>query len=147
VTSDEAQRLVAAHLKHPGGPLAGLNPQGVAGALVAGEQLLFEYVTDSGTLRTSAFVYRWREWPAPGLLEALQQEAMLGETGGGALEYAPERKTLSLVREYAARPPESRFEQEQADLRQACARWREVRFAEIAERVRHPGAGPGRPTR
>lgn len=143
MTFDEAQRLIAAHFKSLEVDAPGLNAQGVAGALVGGEQLLFEYLPATGALRTSAFVYRWREWPVPGLLEALQEEASSGrgETGGGALDYVPERKTLSLVREYTARPPDARFEQEQRALRQACALWRAEIFARVAERVRHPSAG------
>lgn len=135
MTLEEAQRLIAAHLEAHGGRPVGLNPDGVAGALVEGEQLLFEYREATKTLRTAAFVYRWRGWPAPGLLEALHEEAGRGATGGGSLEYAPERKTLSLVREYSAPPPAQRFEQEQAALRAACTRWREELFARVAERA------------
>lgn len=140
MTFAEAQRLIAAHFKHHKVQQPGLGPEGVADALVAGEQLHFEFVPATGTLRASAFIYRWREWPVPGLLEALQQEAKSGrgETGGGSLEYVSERKTLSLVRDEVSCPPESEFEQAQTALRQACTQWRGDVFARVAERVRHP---------
>ena len=91
-------------------------------------------------LRCSALIYRWREWPKPGLLEALRQEAQSGasNTGGATLDYVPEHRTLSLSREFDGMPSAAAFEQAMTQLREACSQWRTEVFARVAEQVLHP---------
>lgn len=140
MTREEAAGLVAAHFKTHKVHAHGLDAQGRAGALVAGEQLLFEHLENGGVLRCSALIYRWREWPKPGLLEALRQEAQSGasNTGGATLHYVPEHRTLSLSQEFAQTPSPATFEQAMTQLREDCSQWRTEVFARVAEKVLHP---------
>ncbi len=140
MTREEASRLVAAHFAQHEVKAPGLDDEGHATALIAGEQLSFEHLEDTGVLRCSALIYRWREWPRPGLLEALRKEARRSEetTRGGVLDYVPERRTLSLTRQFTRPLTPPQLEHALAPLRQACAEWRSERFARVAEQVLHP---------
>lgn len=139
MTRDEAEEVVAAHFRKHRVDRIGLNTQGAAGALIEGEQLLFEHDADSGTLRCSALIYRFRERPFPGLIEALREAAKQPEheTGGAGLLFRSDHLSLSLARQYTQAPPASLFEQDLAALREACTRWRRETFAAVAEQVRH----------
>jgi len=139
VTREEADAVIAAHFRKHRIEQPGLNAQGTAGALIEGEQLFFEHDADSGTLRCSALIYRFRERPFPGLIEAMREAAGQPEhsTGGAGLLYRSELMTLSLARQYTQAPPATVFEEDQAALRETCTRWRQTSFAAIAEQVRH----------
>lgn len=140
MTREEATRLVAAHFAQHEVKAPGLDDEGRATALVGGEQLSFEHLEDTGVLRCSALIYRWRDWPRPGLLEALREEARRSDdTGGGVLDYVPERRTLSLMRQFTRPLTAPQLEHALAPLRQACATWRSERFARVAEQVLHQG--------
>ena len=139
MTREEADGVIAAHFRKHRIEQPGLNDKGAAGALIEGEQLLFEYEATSEALRCSALIYRFRERPFPGLIEAMREAAKQPEheTGGAGLVYRPDHMSLSLARQYTQVPPASMFEEDQAALRQACTRWRQETFAAIAEQVRH----------
>lgn len=143
MTREEAAGLIAAHFRKHRIEQPGLNKQGAAGALIAGEQLLFEHDANSGALRCSALIYRFREQPFPGLIEAMREVAKQPApgTGGAGLVYRSDHMSLSLARQYTQVPPASVFEEDQAELRQACTRWRQETFATVAEQVRHGSRG------
>lgn len=140
MTPEEADAVVTAHFLKHRIKAPGLNRDGLAGALVEGEQLLFEHDADAGTLRCSALIYRFRDRPHPGLIDAVREAARHPEnaTGGAGMLYVPDRMTLSLARQYTEAPTASAFERDQAALREACAVWRKETFARVAEQVRHP---------
>lgn len=137
MTRDEAQRLVQSFLRTLGQTQSpGLNPQGFGGVAVADAQLYFEYRTAEQALECSALIYKFRDAPKPGVIEGFQQEEKAGtDTGGGAVDYEPENKSLFLSRTYASAPAEPVFTEDMKRLMQASLVWADTVMDRVASRV------------
>lgn len=137
MTRDEAQRLVQSFMRAHGENLSpGLNPQGFGGAAVGEAQVYFEFVPDTGALKCSALIYRFRDAPRPGVLEGFREEEKAGtDTGGGAVDFEKESKSLFLSRAYTAAPADNAFTDDLARLMEASLAWGEDVFDRVATRV------------
>ncbi|QRK05783.1 hypothetical protein JQX13_37425 [Archangium violaceum] len=136
MTRDEAQRLVQAFMKSLGQPSEGLNPQGFGGAVLGDAQLYFEYHSDTQALEASALVYKFRDPPKPGVLEGFRAEEKSGtDTGGGAVDYEPENKSLFLSRTYSTVPQDAAFKEDMRRLTQASLVWGDEVLDRVASRV------------
>jgi hypothetical protein len=137
MTRDEAQRLVQSFFRATGQTNSpGLNPQGFGGMVVGEAQLYFEYRSDEQALECSALIYKFRDPPKPGVLEGFQQEAKGGtDTGGGAVDYEPENKSLFLSRTYAQVPGEPAFAEDMKRLMNASLVWGGEVLDRVATRV------------
>lgn len=136
MTREEAQRLVQTFMKSLGQSSEGLNPQGFGGAVLGDAQLYFEYHTDKQALETSALIYKFRDAPKPGVLEGFRAEEKSGtDTGGGAVDYEPENKSLFLSRTYSTMPPDTAFKADMQRLTQASLVWGDEVMDRVATRV------------
>lgn len=136
MTREEAQRLVQTFMKSLGQSSDGLNPQGFGGAVIGDAQLYFEYHTDKQALETSALIYKFRDPPKPGVLEGFRAEEKSGtNTGGGAVDYEPENKSLFLSRTYTTVPPDTAFKADMQKLTQASLVWSTEVMDRVASRV------------
>jgi hypothetical protein len=139
MTRDEAQRLVQTFMQAVEQPSEGLNPQGFGGAMIGEAQLYFEYHDDKQALEASALVYKFRDAPKPGILEGFQAEEKAGtDTGGGAVDYEKENKSLFLSRTYAKAPQDAAFLADMRRLMDASLVWSESVLDRVASRVFHP---------
>ncbi|WP_257456822.1 hypothetical protein [Archangium lipolyticum] len=136
MTRDEAQRLVQAFMKSLGQPSEGLNPQGFGGAMLGAAQLYFEYHSDKQALEASALVYKFRDPPKPGVLDGFREEEKAGtDTGGGAVDYETENKSLFLSRIYSTPPSDAAFKEDMQRLTQASLVWGDEVLDRVASRV------------
>ncbi len=137
MTRDEAQRLVQSFLRAHGESLSpGLNLQGFGGVAVGEAQLYFEHVSDTGELKCSGLIYRFRDPPRPGVLDGFRDEQKAGtDTGGGAVDFETESKSLFLSRRYASAPPEKVFADDMNRLMAASVAWGGDVFERVASRV------------
>jgi hypothetical protein len=136
MTRDEAQRLVQSFMRSQGESLSpGLNPQGFGGAAVGDAQLYFEFA-ESGELKCSALIYRFRDAPRPGVLDGFHDEQKAGtDAGGGVVDFEQESKSLFLSRTYTAAPAEKAFTDDMARLMKASLDWGGDVFERVASRV------------
>ncbi|MBZ4416358.1 type III secretion system chaperone [Myxococcus sp. RHSTA-1-4] len=135
---DEAQWLVQSFMRAHGENLSpGLNPQGFGGAAVGDAQIYFEFVPKTGELKCSALIYRFRDAPRPGVLEGFRDEEKAGtDTGGGAVDFEQESKSLFLSRTYTAAPPDkASFTEDMNRLMGASLAWGEGVFDRVATKV------------
>ena len=136
MTRDEAQRLVQAFMMSLGQSSEGLNPQGFGGAVLGDAQLYFEYHSDKQELEASALVYKFRDPPKPGVLEGFRAEEKSGtDTGGGAVDYEPENKSLFLSRMYSTMPADAAFREDMRRLTEASLKWGDEVMDRVATRV------------
>ena len=137
MTSEEAQRLVQSFMRSQGEPNSpGLNPQGFGGLAKGEAQLYFEFVPDKGELKCSALIYRFRDAPRPGVLDGFLAEEKAGtDTGGGAVDFEKESKSLFLSRTYTTVPPDQSFELGMTRLMDASVAWGGPVFERVASRV------------
>ncbi|HEX8819504.1 MAG TPA: hypothetical protein VF794_06230 [Archangium sp.] len=136
MTRDEAQRLLQTFMQSVGQPSEGLNPQGFGGAVLGEAQLYFEYHSDKQALETSALIYKFRDAPKPGVIEGFRDEEKAGtNTGGGAVDYEPENKSLFLSRTYSTLPADAAFREDMQRLTQASLVWADEVMDRVASRV------------
>jgi hypothetical protein len=136
MTRDEAQRLLQVFMQSIGQPSEGLNPQGFGGAAIGDAQLYFEYHSDKQQLETSALIYKFRDAPKPGVLEGFRAEEKAGtDTGGGAVDYEPENKSLFLSRIYSTMPADAAFREDMRRLTEASLKWGDEVMDRVATRV------------
>jgi hypothetical protein len=138
MTLEEAQRLVQSFIQAHGGDAqaSGLNAKGFGGAALGEAQLYFEHVKDSGALKCSALIYRFRDAPRAGLIEAFRDEEKKGtDTGGGKVDYETENKSLFLSRTYGVLPAAQQFKEDMDRLVEASLTWGEEVFERVADRV------------
>ena len=136
MTREEAQRLVQTFMKSHGQSSEGLNPQGFGGAVLGDAQLYFEYHSDKQALETSALIYKFRDPPKPGVLEGFRAEEKSGtDTGGGAVDYETENKSLFLSRTYSTLPADAAFREDMQRLTQASLKWGDEVLDRVASRV------------
>ncbi|QSQ26959.1 hypothetical protein JY651_19465 [Pyxidicoccus parkwayensis] len=134
---EEAQRLVQSFMRAQGEQNSpGLNPQGFGGLAKGAAQVYFEFVQDSGELKCSALIYRFRDAPRPGVLDGFRAEEKAGtDTGGGAVDYEQESKSLFLSRTYTTVPPEQSFAIGVQKLMDASVIWGDSVFERVAAKV------------
>jgi hypothetical protein len=136
MTREEAQRLIQVFMQSVGQPSEGLNPQGFGGAVLGDAQLYFEYHSDKQVLETSALIYKFRDAPKPGVIEGFRGEEKAGtNTGGGAVDYEPENKSLFLSRTYSTLPADATFREDMQRLTQASLVWADEVMDRVASRV------------
>ncbi|HEX8705613.1 MAG TPA: hypothetical protein VF815_42660 [Myxococcaceae bacterium] len=137
MTRDEAQQLARAVLAAAGQPESvGLNPQGFGGVAVDNAQLYFEWHEDQQALECSALIYKFRDNPKPGVLEGFQAEQKAGtDTGGGAVDFETENKSLFLSRTYTQAPPHPVFVDDMKKLMKASLVWGGEVMDRVASRV------------
>ncbi|WP_163870531.1 hypothetical protein [Myxococcus eversor] len=137
MTRDEATQLVQSYLTAQGAPLSpGLNQKGLGGAVVGEAQVYFEHSTDSGELKCSALIYRFRDAPRPGVLDGFRDEQKAGtDTGGGTVDFESESKSLFLSRTYTTRPIDLVFASELSKLMAASLLWGDTVFERVASKV------------
>jgi hypothetical protein len=137
MTRDEAQRLVQSFMRAQGQHLSpGLNPQGFGGVAMGEAQLYFEHVQDTGVLKCSGLIYRFRDAPRPGVIDGFRQEEKAGtDTGGGTVDFETESKSLFLSRSYTHIPAEKAFADDLMRLMQASVAWGGDVFERVASRV------------
>lgn len=135
MTRAEASRMVSSLLDAHG--VAGgahlFDRQGVVGVMLGAAELFFEYAEEGGSLKCSALVYRFRDEPRPGVLEEFfaAEGRADGDTGGGALDYRPETRSLLLSRTYLEPAPGEEFARDVRRLAEASLAW----GGELLERV------------
>ncbi|MFY1831684.1 type III secretion system chaperone [Myxococcus fulvus] len=137
MTRDEATQLVQEYLRAQGVHLSpGLNPKGLGGVSVGEAQLYFEHSEDTGELKCSALIYRFRDAPRPGVLEGFRAEQAAGtDAGGGTVDFEPESKSLFLSRSYQTPPIDLVFASELSKLMAASLRWGSEVFERVAAKV------------
>ncbi|ATB34235.1 hypothetical protein [Melittangium boletus] len=136
MTFEEAQRVVQAFMNSFKQPSEGLNAQGFGGAVIGDGQLYFEYHGKTQRLETSALIHKFRDAPKPGVLEGFQAEEKAGTpTGGGAVDYEVENKSLFLSRYYEQVPPQEAFQEDMKKLLAASAVWSDEVLDRVATRV------------
>jgi hypothetical protein len=132
LTRDEAIRMIQAYFKSNGLDSPGLNENNLGGAIAGDYQIYFEYQPAKRSLKCSALVYRFRDEPKPGVIEALKaEEAKLWITGNGVLKYDRANKALFLTRIYTEGVSDEEFAQDLQLLMSAS----EVYGNEVLERV------------
>jgi hypothetical protein len=139
MTLDDAKRLVQSFFQGHLGPdakVSGLNEKGFGGAEVGDAQIYFEHVKDSGALKCSALIYRFRSAPRPGVIEGFRDEEKQGtNTGGGKVDYETENKGLFLSRTYGVLPSEQQFKEDLERLLEASLVWGDEVFNRVADRA------------
>lgn len=137
MTLEEAQRLVQSFMRaHGDTEGSGLNAKGFGGAALGESQVYFEHSADSGALKCSALIYRFRDAPRPGVIDGFRDEEKRGtDTGGGKVDYETENKSLFLSRTYGVLPSEQQFKDDLDRLLEASLTWGEEVFNRVADRV------------
>ncbi|MCY1032557.1 hypothetical protein OV207_13875 [Corallococcus sp. BB11-1] len=137
MTLEEAQRLVQSFMRaHGDTEGSGLNAKGFGGAALGEAQIYFEHAKDSGALKCSALIYRFRDAPRPGVIDGFRAEEKAGtDTGGGKVDYETENKSLFLSRTYGVLPAEQQFKEDLDRLVEASLNWGEEVFNRVADRV------------
>jgi hypothetical protein len=137
MTQAEAQSLARAFLaatENPNSP--GLNPQGFGGVAIDGAQLYFEWHDQEKALECSALIHKFHDAPKPGVVEGFEAEQKSGtDTGGGAVDYEPENKSLFLSRTYTQAPPQPAFIADMKQLMKASLVWGDEVLDRVAARV------------
>ncbi len=135
MTRAEASRMISSLLDAHGaaGGAHLFDRQRVVGVMLGAAELFFEYAEEGGALKCAALVYRFREEPRPGVLEEFFAAEGRGEsdTGGGALDYRPESRSLLLARTYLEPVPGEEFARDVRRLASASLAW----GGEVLERV------------
>lgn len=136
MTRDEAQQLVQEYMKTLGQQSPGLNENGYGGVAVGNAQLYFEYDSFVMALETSALIYKFNDEPKPGIIEGFEAEEKAGtDTGGGAVDFEPENKSLFLSRQYNTVPSTASFEADMKRLMAASLKWGDEVLNRVASRV------------
>jgi len=133
ITRDEAVRMIQGYFKSHGVDSPGLNENNLGGAAVGEYQIYFEYQPAKQALKCSALVYKFRDEPKPGVIEAFKAEekAQTADTGGGTLEYDPANKGLYLSRTYTDSVSDGEFARDLKQLMKAS----EVYGDQVLDRV------------
>jgi hypothetical protein len=123
MTRDDAVRMIQGYFKSLGLDSPGLNENNLGGAFVGEYQVYFEYQPTRQRLKCSALVYRFRDEPKPGVIEAFkaQERGIMAPKGSGTLKYEPANKGLYFIRFYTERASDEEFARDLAGLMRASA--------------------------
>ena len=135
LTRAQAKRLVQAFFRSYGVQSPGLNANDLGGAVVGEGQVYFEYRPQRRALWCGALIYRFRDLPRPGVLDAFRTEGKTTDAGGGRLEYDPKGRGLYLSRVYTRTVPEARFRADIQRLIQASGVWSKAVLPRAADRA------------
>lgn len=109
----------------------------VAGLMLGEAELFFRYDEGRRALWCGALVYRFRAEPKPGVLEAFFEEEEgvdAPDSGGGALEYLGETRSLLLARTYDTPPAPEEFVREVKKLAESSLAWARDAVPRVASR-------------
>lgn len=134
---DDAVRMIQGFFKSHGVDSPGLNESNLGGAAIGEGQVYFEYQPADRILKCSALVYRFRDEPRPGVIEAFEAEAQgkTADTGGGILEYQRANKGLFLTRSYSAGVPAEEFAEDLKQLLKASLVYGDQVLDRVASKV------------
>lgn len=141
MTRVEAERLLRS-LTDAHGVSAGrlFDGKDVAGMMLGEAELFFQYDEGRRTLWCGALVYRFRSEPKPGVLEAFFEEEQEGvdvpDSGGGALEYRGDTRSLLLATTYESAPAPEEFVEDVKRLAEASLVWARDLVPHVASRAR-----------
>ena len=142
MTRGDAERLLRS-LTDAHGLSAGrlFDGKDVAGLMLGEAELFFQYDEDRHALWCGALVYRFRSEPKPGVLEAFfeeeKEDARAPDSGGGALEYRGDTRSLLLARTYESAPAPEEFVEDVRGLAEASLVWARDAVPRVASRVRN----------
>jgi hypothetical protein len=149
VTRDHAVRLIRSFGRSMGVEGAGLNKNDTGGLLLGEGELFFEYhralfTMEEPSLQCSALIYRFRDEPRDGLIDAFKAEEAGGTpTGGGTIEYDSATKGLFLTRAYVRTVDEKAFREDMTRLVRAGRRWGNEVLARVSQRFFRPVSATG----
>ena len=140
MTRAEAERLLRS-LTDAHGVSAGrlFDGKDVAGLMLGEAELYFQYDEGRRALWCGALVYRFRAEPKPGVLEAFFEEERDvdgTDSGGGALEYRGDTRSLLLARTYESAPEPEEFVEDVKSLAEASLVWARDAVPRVASRGR-----------
>lgn len=141
MTRVEAERLLRSLADAYGVSVGRLfDGRDVAGMMLGGAELFFQYDENRRSLWCGALVYRFRSEPKPGVLEAFFEEEKEGVDvpgSDGALEYREETRSLLLARTYDASPAAEEFIEDVKRLAEASLLWARDAVPRVASRARN----------
>jgi hypothetical protein len=129
--------MIQGFFKSHGVDSPGLNESNLGGASIGEYQVYFEYEPANRILKCSALVYRFRDEPKPGVIEAFEAEAQgkPAAAGGGILEYRRANKSLFLTRSYSAGVPDEEFVEDLKRLLRASLVYGDQVLERVASKV------------
>lgn len=124
---DEAQRIVSVFMREAGLVDTGLNDKGLAGGILEGARMYFEYDEQTRTLHSRAHIFSFRPKPmtAAEREEIWRAGADTTTLAGSRLEYMPENNGLFLTRSYPHVADTGAFAADMKRLAEASLVWRE----------------------
>jgi hypothetical protein len=142
MTRGDAERLLRSLADAHGVSVGRLfDGKDVAGLMLGGAELFFQYDEVRRALWCGALVYRFRAEPKPGVLEAFFEEEKEGarahDPGVGALEYLGETRSLLLAKTYEAAPGAEEFIEDVKRLAEASLVWARDAVPRVASRARN----------
>lgn len=134
---EEAVRLAKAYAAaHGVKDSPGLNEKNLGGVEVEGRSVYFEYQPEARQLEAGALIYRFRQPPKPGVIDAFFKEEQAGtDTGGGQLHYEQKGQLLILRRTYKGAVPEAQLIKDMDRLRKASQVWADEVLDRVATKV------------
>jgi hypothetical protein len=112
----------------------------VAGLMLGEAELFFRYDEGRHALWCGALVYRFRAEPKPRVLEAFFEEEKEGvdgtDSGGGALEYRGDTRSLLFAKTYESAPEPEEFVEDVRGLAEASLVWARDAVPRVASRAR-----------
>lgn len=141
MTRGEAERLLRSLTDAHGVSVGRLfDGRDVVGVMLGEAELFFRYDEVLRALWCGALVYRFRAEPKPGVLEAFFEEENEGvdvpDSGGGALEYRGDTRSLLLAKTYESAPAPEEFVEDVRVLAEASLVWARDAVPRVASRVR-----------
>lgn len=140
MTRGEAERLLRSLADAHGVSVGRLfDGKDVAGLMLGGAELFFQYDENRRALWCGALVYRFRAEPKPGVLEAFFEEESdvdAPDSGGGALEYRGETRSLLIAKTYESAPEPEEFVEDVKSLAEASLVWARDAVPRVASRAR-----------
>jgi hypothetical protein len=143
MTRGEAERLLRSLADAYGVSVGRLfDGKDVAGLMLGGAELFFQYDEGRRALWCGALVYRFRSEPKPGVLEAFFEEEEAGgaDAGVGApeyrLKYFEATRSLLLARTYEAAPGAEEFAEDVRALAESSLAWARDAVPRVASRAR-----------
>lgn len=139
MTRGEAERLLRSLTDAYGVSVGRLfDGKDVAGLMLGEAELFFRYDEGLRALWCGALVYRFRAEPKPGVLEAFFEEEREGvdapDSGGAALEYRGETRSLLLARTYESAPGTEEFVGDVKSLAESSLVWARDAVPRVASR-------------
>lgn len=140
MTRGDAERLLRSLADAHGVSVGRLfDGRDVVGLMLGGAELFFQYDEGRSALWCGALVYRFRAEPKPGVLEAFfeeEEDVDAPDSGGGALEYRGDTRSLLLARTYDSTPEPEEFVGDVKQLAESSLAWARDAVPRVASRAR-----------